>query len=62
MLQPLEQRTLGGTTFTMDPARIPEAKAVLEKFREDFRRAFMDEKATEVCQLNYQFFWHTDLT
>lgn len=60
--QKVEQRVIGCSLFTMDPARIPEAKAMLEIFRENFRRTFLDENATELCQLNYQFFWHTDLS
>ena len=59
--QSVHERDLRAVVFSMDPSRLPEAKQVIQDFVEKFDQHFSNQAATEVCQLNLQLFWHSDL-
>lgn len=54
-----ERREVSSITIGFDSARLSEAKQVLSRFRERFRRRFATSEGDSVVQMNLQFFEHT---
>jgi uncharacterized protein (TIGR02147 family) len=53
------EREVTALTLRCDPKRLPEAKAAIRQFKDEFDRRFEDLGAGDVYQLNIQFFRHT---
>lgn len=54
--QSVQERQLSSLTFRFNPERIQEVQAYLGRILEEFDQKFGDEQASEVYQLNMQFF------
>lgn len=55
----MELRDISSLTLTMHENRLPEAKEMIAKFRNEFDAAFDTDDADGVFQLNVQLFPHT---
>jgi uncharacterized protein (TIGR02147 family) len=51
-----QRRSITANSIAMDAARIPEAKAFIYEFEQEFARRFTSGTPNEVFQLNLQFF------
>ena len=56
---PPKEREFDAQTFRMDPARTSEAKHFFREFRDSFIKRFHQTDATQVYQMNFQLFDHT---
>lgn len=56
----IEKRQLSALTMKMPASRMKEAQEYLYKFLEDFDEKFFTDEASDIYQLNLQFFPHTN--
>lgn len=54
--QKFEQRDISGTTFSVDPSKLDEAKKRIREFREEMNEFFSTGKKQNIYQLNIQLF------
>lgn len=57
--QPLMGREFSCLTLRASRKRLPEIKKAIREFRDKFDKDFFDDVSDDVCQLNVQFFFHT---
>lgn len=57
--QSLHDREFTCLTLRVDRKKIPEIKKAIREFRDKFDKDFFDDKGSDVCQINLQFFFHT---
>ena len=59
LAHPMNEREFDCLTLKVKRSRVPEIKKALREFRDKFDKDFFDENSDDVCQLNLQFFFHT---
>lgn len=57
--QDVSLREFGALTFRVLPEQVPDIKQAIRDFRRDMEQRFSSVEATEVAQVNIQFFFHS---
>lgn len=58
--QPLMDREITSLTTRVSRKKLPQIKKFIREFRDNFDKSFFDDTSEDVCQLNVQFFFHTE--